>query len=327
MGKLETQKVKKPLVSVLTTVYNAEEYLNMAIDSILLQTYKNYEYILIDDGSTDHSRQIIEAYDDPRIKYIYQKNQGLQAALNRGISIAKGKYIARMDHDDISYPSRLEKQVSFLESNKKIAMVGTSFDIIDSDSGIVGGSYHLDRDEDIRIEFLVRNPFGHGTMMICKEALEDVGGYDVTESVEDYDLWWRIAKKYKVANIPEMLYGWRVVPTGISIGSSAQRQQPITKFMASIWRESSVPKLSTHEFITALNHYRDLGAPYREQYLYMVYALTASEYSLGFPVAALSNLRRLIRVRGTMSAFNNFRKNPYTHNYNLGIIHRIGRLK
>jgi len=319
--------MKNPLVSVLTTVYNAEEYLNMAIDSILLQTYKNFEFILIDDGSSDHSVHIIKAYSDPRIKLISQKNQGLQTSLNRGISIAKGKYIARMDHDDISYPTRLEKQVSFLENNEEIAVVGSSFDIIDTDSGIVGASYHLDRDEDIRIEFLVRNPFGHGTMMIRKKILEDVGGYDINEPVEDYDIWWRIAKAYKVANIPEMLYGWRVVPTGMSSGGSAKRQKPITKFMASIWEESTIPKLSTSEFITALNHYRDLGPSYREQYLFMIYALTVSEYKLGYPMSALNNLTKLLRVRGTTKAFKDFRINPYTHNYNLGIINRIEHLK
>src|SRR5437868_7347070 len=144
----------KPLVSVIMTVYNAQEYLNMAVDSILNQTYKNLEFIIINDGSTDNSGHIIEAYNDPRIKYIPQKNQGLAAALNKGIGLAKGKYIARMDHDDISYQMRLEKQVEFMEDNREVAMAGTSFDLIDSDSGIIGSSYHLDRGQDIKIEFL-----------------------------------------------------------------------------------------------------------------------------------------------------------------------------
>src|SRR5438270_5027187 len=118
--------MKEPLVSVVMTVYNAQEYLNMAIDSILNQTYRNLEFIIIDDGSTDNSGHIIEAYNDSRIKYTPQKNRGLAAALNKGIGVARGKYIARMDHDDISYRTRLEKQVEFLENNKGVAMVGAS---------------------------------------------------------------------------------------------------------------------------------------------------------------------------------------------------------
>jgi glycosyltransferase involved in cell wall biosynthesis len=315
--------MKQPVVSVITTVYNAQEYLNMAIDSILNQTYKNFEFLIIDDGSTDNSGHIIEAYSDPRIKYISQKNKGLSAALNRGIAIAKGKYIARMDHDDISYPTRLEEQVEFLQKNRKVAMVGTSFDLIDTNSGIIGTSYHLDRNQDIQIEFLVRNPFGHGTVVIRRQTIEDIGGYDINQPVEDYELWWRVAQKYEVANLPRQLYGYRILPTGMSHGDSAKRQVPITKFMEKIWSESRITKLSRSEFIEALNHYRDLGPAYREQYLYMMFALTLGLYKMGYAQIAINNLTNLLRVRGATKIFGDFRKNPFSHNYNWGIIKEI----
>jgi glycosyltransferase involved in cell wall biosynthesis len=320
MGQLESQKMKKPLVSVVMTAYNAQEFLNIAIDSILLQTYKNFEFIIIDDGSTDHSGSIIKAYEDKRIKYIHQKNQGQASALNKGIGIARGEYIARMDADDISYPTRLERQVDFLEAKKNIAMVGAGHDFIDEDSGIFAQAYYLTRSQDIKMEFLVRNPFAHATVMIRREVLNSVGGYDPNQPIEDYELWWRVARKYEVANMPEMLLGYRVVPTGISHSGSNQRQQPITKMMSQIWGQSKTPKLTTTEFIEALNHYMDLGAPYREQYLYMVCALTTGLYKMGYYKQALDNLTKLLRVRGSVKAFKEFRKHPFTHNYNVGIL-------
>ena len=317
----------KPLVSVITTVYNAQEYLNMAIDSILTQSYQNFEYIVIDDGSTDHSIHIIEAYTDPRVKYTHQKNRGLSASLNRAIGIAKGEYIARMDHDDISYPKRLEKQVKFLEKNQEAAMVGTSFDLIDTDSGIFDRSYHLDRDEDIRIEFLVRNPFGHGTVMVRRQVIEELGGYDVNQPVEDYELWWRVAQKYRVANIPQWLYGYRILPTGMSHGGSDARQQPIADLMSQIWSQSKIPRFNRSRFTTALNHYERLGRAYREQYLYMLCALTSSLYKMGHSIAATNLRYRLHGVEGTDAIFKDLEQNPFSHNYNLGHINTLATRK
>lgn len=312
--------MSKPLVSVITTVYNAQEYLNMAIDSILTQSYEKLEYIVIDDGSTDHSSHIIEAYADPRIKFMRQENQGLSASLNRGIGIAKGKYIARMDHDDISYHTRLEKQVDFLEKNPDVAMVGASFDLIDTDSGVIATSYHLDRNEDIQIEFLMRNPFGHGTVMIRKQVIDKVGGYYINQPVEDYELWWRVAKKHKVANIPERLYGYRVLPTGMSHGGSEARQDPITDLMAHIWSRTRMPLLTRSKFTASLNHYEDLGKAYREQYLYMLCSLTFALSKMGHPLAARNVRAKLRRVEGTDAIFKDLEKHPFSHNYNLGLI-------
>jgi glycosyltransferase involved in cell wall biosynthesis len=317
--------MKKPLVSVVMAVYNAQEYLNIAVDSILLQTYRNFELIIVDDGSTDHTRSIINAYSDPRIKYAHQKNNGQPAALNKGIMTARGEYIARMDADDISYPTRLERQVEFLEAAKNIAMVGTCHDFIDEDSGIFGQVYYLDRNQDIQIEFMVRNPFAHGTVMIRRQVLIDVGGYDASQPIEDYELWWRVAKKHQVTNIAELLYGYRVLPSGISHSGSDQRQQPITKMMAKIWSDSKIPSLTTSEFIEALNHYRDLGPLYREQYLYMLCAFTAGLYKMGFYKETLNNLTKLLRVRGSVKVFKDFRKRPFSHNYNFGIIKSLSR--
>src|SRR6185369_12980087 len=114
-----------PLISVVLPVYNGEEYLRESIDSILKQSYSNFEFLILNDGSSDRSEEIIQSYSDPRIKYHKHANCGLAATLNKGIELAKGEYIARQDQDDISLPTRLEKQITFLENHSEYAMVGT----------------------------------------------------------------------------------------------------------------------------------------------------------------------------------------------------------
>ena len=114
----------KPLISVVMSVYNGEKYLKRSIDSILNQTFKDFEFIIINDGSTDKSLEIIKSYDDDRIVLIDQENKGLTKSLNIGIKTASGKYIARQDADDVSLPDRLKKQVDFLEVREDVVLLG-----------------------------------------------------------------------------------------------------------------------------------------------------------------------------------------------------------
>lgn len=309
-----------PKVSVLMTVYNGERHLAKAINSILDQVYKNIEFVIIDDGSTDDSLSIIKSYKNKQIRYITQQNQGLMKALNRGIAESSGEFIARMDQDDISHPDRLIKQVAFLQQNGNIAMTGTSFDLINLKGNIIGHSYHLDRSNDLRIEFLVRNPFGHGTMMIRRKVLEDVGGYDPEQIVEDYELWWRIASKYEVANLTECLYQWRISPRGMSQSGSAKRQEPIARLMGQIWSESKIRQISLAELREGFKHYEKLGPAYQEQYLYMVCAVTIGLSRMGYRRQALANRAKLLTIKGAARAFKDFRRDPFSHNYNLPLI-------
>lgn len=309
------------MVSVVMAVYNGQEYLNIAIDSILLQTYENLELVIVDDGSTDHSRSIIESYKDPRIKYYWQKNRGLAAALNRGISRSTGKYIARMDADDISHPDRLKKQVTYLEKNKNIALLGTSFNIVDDNNCTIGHSYHLDRNEDLQIEFLVRNPFGHGTIMVRRNIIAKVGGYDENQPIEDYDLWWRIAKNHEVANLSDSLYGWRVVASGISHGSSDKRQAAIHNVVSHIWLESKVD-LKSSQIQSGLQHYNKLGPGYREQYVYMLAALVVASSKLGRYIVSAKLMTKLVHIPEVRKAIKDIRKHPLSHNYILTTIYK-----
>ncbi len=308
--------MKQPLVSVVMAVYNGQEYLNIAIDSILQQTYKNLELVIVDDGSTDNSSAIIANYSEPRIRYIHQANQGLASALNHGINQSKGDYIARMDCDDISYPTRLTQQVNFLEKNKNVALVGTSFDLIDLDGCIIDRSIHLDMTSDLRTEFLVRNPFGHGTVMVRKQVLKTIGSYDTSQPIEDYELWWRIAQQYPVASIAKQLYGWRVNPSSISHGHNIKRQREIRQLMKAMWNKE-LSTISKAMAVKSFTHYKKLGPKYQEQYTYFIAALCYAFWQKKYYVKASKLYSILIRLPGGRTAYKDIKKNPRSHNYNL----------
>jgi glycosyltransferase involved in cell wall biosynthesis len=209
-----------PLVSVILPVYNGGPYLEEAIQCILTQTYKNVELIIINDGSTDNSVQIIDKFsNDARIRVFNQTNQGLAATLNRGIGLSKGAYIARQDQDDISDPARLEKQVSFMETHPDYGMVGTWASIMVNNTLTTRSHKHPSEPGILTLDLLFDNPFVHSSMMIRKTAFDEVGGYSTDKSrqpPEDYELWSRIVRKYKVANIPEILVVYREVEKSMS---------------------------------------------------------------------------------------------------------------
>ena len=208
---------KAPQISVIMPVYNGEKYLKEAIESILDQTFRDFEFIIINDGSTDKTAEIIKSFNDARIQLINQKNAGIILSLNRGISESRGKYIARMDADDISLPERLEKEYRFLEQNPKYGIVGTTFLIINKNNQVIGVNAVLLENEDLKKEIIIETTFGHGTVMMRKSVLDTVGYYNPKAlHAEDFDLWTRFAEKSKMANLSEVLYLWRDNPQGIS---------------------------------------------------------------------------------------------------------------
>ncbi len=203
--------ILNPRVSVVMSVYNGEKYLEQAIRSVLRQTFPNFEFIIVDDASTDKSTEIISSFDDPRIKLIRNKtNIGLTLSLIEGINQAKGEYIARMDADDVSLPHRLETEVRFLDLHQDYALVGSSFYVINDMGENMGIIPVLLCYDQIKNELLNKNCFCHGSILIRKTAYESVGGYNSDfRYAQDYDLWLRIAEKYKIGNIEEPLYCWR----------------------------------------------------------------------------------------------------------------------
>lgn len=203
-----------PLISVVMSVYNGEKYLKRAIDSILNQTFIDFEFIIINDGSTDSSLDILQRYQDARILLINQKNKGLTKSLNIGIEKAKGKYIARQDADDVSLFTRLEKQVTFLENREDIVLLGTRVFEINGSNKIIGRYFN---EEEINKRVYMYNPIAHASAVIRKDAFELIGLYDVSFSTsQDFDAWIRLAEFGKIAMLEEALVEYYIHDDSVS---------------------------------------------------------------------------------------------------------------
>jgi len=205
-----------PAISVLMPVYNTEKYLAEAIESILGQTFKDFELIIIDDGSTDNSLSIIEKYAkiDSRIKFISRDNKGLISTLNQGIELSQGKYIARMDADDISLPNRFDIQYEFLESRPEYVVVGSRIMLIDSDNDSLCAMGELFSHEDIDFSHIHNLTSGavivHPTAMIRRDSLVAIGGYrERYKHAEDIDVWLRLGEVGKLCNLNKILLRYR----------------------------------------------------------------------------------------------------------------------
>ena len=206
-----------PLISVVMSVYNGEKYLKFAIDSILNQTYRNFEFIIINDGSTDNSLKIINSYSDPRIILLNQENSGLCKALNRGITASKGEFIARMDADDVSYPDRLMRQVEFFNRNPECVVVGANANFIDMEGNYLYRSFCPCEWNEIK-KLLPATPFFHSVTMFRRKSFFEAGCYfeDIRQFMEDKILWNRMAKLGQLRNLDEVLLDYRIVPFSIT---------------------------------------------------------------------------------------------------------------
>lgn len=204
-------------ISVVMAVYNAEKYLRLAIESILSQTLKDFEFIIVNDGSSDRSLEIIKSFDDPRIVLINQKNAGVAAASNRGIKESKGEFIARLDSDDLSLPTRLEKQYNFLKTNRDYIAVGSNADIIDADNNFLYCSKQKIKNESIK-SILPSSPFINSSVMFKKNIFFQIGQYCENLVLgEDRVLFNRMAPYGKFYNLEECLIKYRILPTSISM--------------------------------------------------------------------------------------------------------------
>jgi glycosyltransferase involved in cell wall biosynthesis len=206
----------KPAISVIMTVFNAGAYLRDAVDSILSQTLRDLEFIIVNDGSTDDTENIIRSFSDPRIIYMANPvNIGQTSSLNKAISISKGEYIARMDADDISFPGRLAEQFEYHEKNPSVAVVGTWHQEIDKRGRLIRKCFFPEFPT-VKARLTFSRLAGwasvsHPTVMMRRAVFDEIGYYDPEYSIcQDYDLWLRIVRKYPIENIPKVLFGYRV---------------------------------------------------------------------------------------------------------------------
>jgi glycosyltransferase involved in cell wall biosynthesis len=194
-----------PRVSVLLPTHNAASHVRGALRSVLNQTFADFEVLVVDDGSADGTREIVESFEDDRVRLLIRDETGLASALNHGIEAARGEYVARQDADDRSAAERFERQVAFLDAHPSVAMVGTGARLVAETEGDAGRRHVLARPTVQDLED--RNRFVHGSVMLRASALRRVGGYDEFFDVsEDYDLWLRLAAAYPVRNLNEPLY-------------------------------------------------------------------------------------------------------------------------
>jgi len=213
-----------PKVSILIPSYNAAHFLPMALESVLSQTYPDFEAIVIDDGSTDNTREVVKGFmaKSPKIKYFFQENQGLPSARNRGIKESTGEYLALLDADDQWLPNRLQEGVKVLDADKTVGLVHANITFMDADNHVISIPQR-------KVEFLNGNVFDHiflrnadiscPTVIFRKDCCDAVGLFDTKLTglgCEDRDLWLRIAQKYPFAYIDRVLANYRVTANSMS---------------------------------------------------------------------------------------------------------------
>ncbi|MFC2140246.1 glycosyltransferase family 2 protein [Candidatus Auribacterota bacterium] len=245
-----------PKLTVLMSVYNGDKYLSLAIESILQQTFKNFEFLIINDASTDKTREIILSYKDPRIRLLENlKNIGLTASLNKGLKIALGEYIARQDADDISLPKRLEKELRVAESRPEVA-------VICSDSKHFVTKTNIDltkKEKDGQKESLRKiylndlaegNLFFHGSVLFKKDLILELGGYDENfKKSQDYELWLRISRKSLILKIEKILYLGRIHFESISWKNILEQEKYAALARRQHFKENSMNRLSLRKHL------------------------------------------------------------------------------
>lgn len=215
-----TKMLEEPKVTVLMPVYNGEEYLREAIDSILSQTFADFEFLIINDGSTDGSVEIIESYQDPRIRLFHnESNLNLRTTLNKGLKLARGEYIARMDCDDVSLPQRLAKQVKFMDLHPDIGICGSGVKLIGNKliKNKNGSVWKYPEDSStIRCKMIFESPLAHPTLIMRNNLLVKFKLNYRTTYAEDYDFLIRSSKHFSLANMAEILLFYRIHSDNIS---------------------------------------------------------------------------------------------------------------
>ena len=199
------------MVSVVIPVHNGEKYIREAIESCINQDYPTLEIVVVDDKSTDNTLEILKEYGDKVIVIPVEKQNGLGNVINIGIRASKGRYIARMDSDDVMYPSRISKQVEYLEFNPNCVAVGGQIDIIDGDSNITGHREYAIEDVDIKKNMFLFQPFAHPSVMLRRSSVESVGFYpEDMWKVEDVKLFLILSTKGEFHNIDDTVLKYRV---------------------------------------------------------------------------------------------------------------------
>ncbi len=234
-----------PTVSVLMAVYNGQKYLRNAVDSVLGQTFGDFEFVIIDDGSTDSSLSILESYaaKDSRMRLLSRPNQGLTKSLNEGLTLCKGELIARMDADDACMPQRLEKQVAYLREHPEIALVGSQVQFIDPDDCPINVKPGLVLSHEQIDAALLRKgwPLVHPAVLMRAADVRAIGGYDQRyQTNQDHDLFLRLAEKGKLANLPDVLLQYRQHFESITLAKATEQGDTVEAIVREAYRRRGI---------------------------------------------------------------------------------------
>ncbi len=272
----------QPLVSVVMAVYNEAEGVQAAIESLRHQTFTDFEIIIVDDGSTDHTWQGLSSIHMSRLR-IHRNipNRGQTASLTLGLTMASGRYIARHDAEDTSEPWRLEKQVALMETHPDLALVGTQVCWVDAENQPIRQFEYPTRHEDITARLKSKNSFAHGSVMIRRAALDAVGGYRADfRLAQDYDLWLRLAERYEVANLSETGYRMRFSIRMASVARNTEQNA-----YAALAHQLADERASMGQEHTELDS--TVGA-------------IAARYGRGFPFRRIERARNFIQWAGRL---------------------------
>ncbi len=231
-----------PAVSVVMPVYNGEKYLKEAIESVLGQTFRDFEFIVVDDGSTDRTPDILGSY--PELEVVSQANAGVTRALNAGFRQAVGKYIARMDADDVALPTRLERQVAYLEAHPQVGLLGAAYYEIDETGRTVRQVTMPLSDGELRKALARYNPFLHSSIVVRKDLAEKLDYYDEDERYkccEDYEFWIRLARHSQLANLGEALMKWRSHQANVTAVYDDDKLRGDIRLRSRVIREQGLP--------------------------------------------------------------------------------------
>ena len=241
------QPADRPRISVLMPVYNGEIYLAEAIVSVLAQPETRFEFVIVDDGSTDRSRPLLHAYakQDPRIRLFLRDHEGLVPALNFGIREARAPFLARMDADDIALPERFARQLAALEADPEIGALGSHVETIDAAGRPIRAFTPPADHEALDAHHIARGTpwLWHPSVVMRTDLLREIGGYSSDYPyTEDFDLWLRIAEKARLAVLPEVLLKYRLHLASVSVTKRATQQDSARRALAAAYRRRGLPE-------------------------------------------------------------------------------------
>lgn len=266
---------RQPMVSVVMSVFNAGKYLRASVDSILAQSYTDFEFIIVDDGSGDSSWQILNGYKDDRIRLLKnEKNSGLVYSLNRGLDEARGKYIVRMDADDISLPDRLKSQVEYMESQQGIDVCGSFIQTFRDGDEIDEPCRRYPTDNaEIKGLMIFNCGFAHPAVIMRRDFLEK-HGYRYREEyrhAEDYDLWCNMMERAHFGNIPEVLLKYRLTKGSVSCNNAqaqlARTTEIIQRNLCNLGMTADVVALMSKDTLSKLEWNAVMGMFYELEFL------------------------------------------------------------